>query len=122
MQTDTRRPGTTAQLVPLLRSIASEIRDRNQRMADLEARSAQLAGKQLAGNGDVARDELALVRSELSLHARELRRAEKELARLGWSLDPDDALRLVRVHSGAAAGQSRRPEDTGFYRASAQAR
>ena len=117
MQTDTRRPGTTAQLVPLLRSIASEIRDRNQRMADLEARSAQLAGK-----GDVARDELALVRSELSLHARELRRAEKELARLGWSLDPDDALRLVRDHSAAAAGQSRRPEDTGFYRASAQAR
>jgi hypothetical protein len=104
-------------LVPLLRSIASEIRDRNQRLAELEARSAQLTGK-----GDVARDELALVRSELSLHARELRRAERELARLGWSLDPDDALRLVRADSGAAAGQSRRPEDTGFYRASAQTR
>ena len=117
MKTDTRRPGTTAQLVPLLRSIAGEISDRNQRMADLEARSAQLAGEP-----DGARDELHLVQSELALHTRELRRAEKELARLGWRLDPDDALRLMRANSGGAAGLSRRPEDTGFYRASAQTR
>jgi len=117
MQADTRRPGTTAQLVPLLRSIAGEIQDRNQRVADLEARSAQLTGEP-----DGARDELALVQSELALHARELRRAEKELSRLGWRLDPDDALRLVRADSDGGAAHSWRPEDTGFYRVPARTR
>jgi hypothetical protein len=111
MQADTRQPGAT---VPLLRSIAREIRERNQSIADLEARSAQLAS-----DPQPSRDELRVVQRELALHVRELRRAEKELERLGWSLDPDHALRLLRANSGGAARESWRPEDTGFYRIAA---
>ena len=111
MNAHMRPIAATIELLPLLRSIGQEIRDRNQRVAELEERAAQLAGR-----SGLAADELQLVRSDLSLHLRELRRAEKELEHLGWGVDPDNALRLVRRTPDGTVRTLSPLATTGFYR------
>lgn len=110
MNSNMRPTAATNDLAPLLRSIGEEIRERNQRVAELEAHAARLAGDQ-----GLAAEDLALVRSQLALHLRELRRAEKELEQLGWGIDPDHALRLVRRGPDGTAHTVSSLARTGFF-------
>lgn len=83
--------------LPLVRAISREVRERTDRLEALEAR--QVSG-----------ERNPTLESELSQHRRELRACERELARLGYSIDADDPHRIV-----GEAG-SFRIDDTRFYR------
>ena len=69
-------------MVPLLRSIATEIKERTRALAELEARHKALARERRAHSVEVWEIEARLIDER-----RELRRVEKELARLGWYVD-----------------------------------
>lgn len=73
-------------MLPLLRAIRRELRDRTYEAARLEALMQ-------ASPADPA--ALAQLESELSTHRRELRRAERELADLGCHIDLDRPVRIV---------------------------
>lgn len=77
-------------LMPLLRSIRRELRERNLRSAELEARLERLCEAK-----PKREHQIRLVESELSLHRRELRRLERELGELGCKLDEDRPLRIL---------------------------
>lgn len=79
-------------LLPLLRSIASEIIERSDAIEGLDERLLALRGNQT--DGKQSADFLA-VQSELSNQRRELRLARLELARLGCTLDEDRPLRIL---------------------------
>jgi len=71
-------------MMPLVRSIGREIKDRTRAIQALEYRRA-VSGGELAGSFD----------AELSMHRRELRQVTKELDRLGLSVDESDPLRIL---------------------------
>lgn len=97
-------------IVPLLRSIGDEIRERSALIDMLEDR---LAG--FSSTREDSRVEIANIESELSLHRRELRRTERELNELGCGLDADHPLRiLIPAKSGTYAYE--RLEKSAFYR------
>ncbi len=83
-------------LMPLMTSIGREVDERYKSVARLEARLADL----LVGH-DLRCQEALRIESELSVHRRELRDAEKELSRFGCSVDAD---RLSRIVCPAAVG------------------
>jgi hypothetical protein len=74
-------------LVPLLRSITREIRERTHAVEHLEARLMSHRNSGWPGEPQV--------RAELACHRRELRRAREELARLGCALDESHPLRVL---------------------------
>lgn len=79
-------------LLPLLRSIASEILERSDAIETLEERL--LALRSTWKNGKPSNDYLE-VQSELSNQRREARLSRLELARLGCTLDEDRPLRVL---------------------------
>ncbi len=97
-------------IVPLLRSIGEEIRERSALIDTLENRLADYSAAR-----DESRAEIAGLESELSLHRRELRRTERELNELGCGLDADHPLRiLIPAKTGTYAYE--RLEKSAFYR------
>lgn len=79
-----------SKLVPLLRSITREMRERTHALEHLEAKlrdTLRAQGKDSA--------EFISVQAELSSQKRELRLARKELERLGCALDESHPLRVL---------------------------
>ena len=79
-------------LLPLLRSIASEITERSDAIEALEERLLVLRGSQKGGKPS---NEFLNLQSELSSQRREARLSRLELARLGCTLDEDRPLRVL---------------------------
>jgi hypothetical protein len=98
-------------LVPLLRSVGREIRERSEKIAELEA---------LLGGTDLERGRR--LESELALNRRELRRVERELAQLGCNLDADHPLRILIPGDGEQFAWETRADQTKFYRKPMDAR
>lgn len=73
-------------LVPLLRSVNGEIRDRKHAVRRLERQLAQLSSDE---------DEYFLVQAELANHRLEIRRAREELEQLGCVVDEANPLRVL---------------------------
>lgn len=97
-------------IVPLLRSIGTEIRERSAAVDMLEDRLAGFSSKR-----DTHREHIAHIESELSLHRRELRRTERELKDLGCDLDADHPLRILIPSKGGTYAYERL-DKTSFYR------
>ena len=85
MQPQSPESKRSARLVPLLRSIGQEILERVDALARLEARVRELSP-------DAHADEIARHAADSAEHKRELRHAERELERLGCSIDGIDPL------------------------------
>ncbi|MBK7642208.1 MAG: DUF2203 family protein [Planctomycetes bacterium] len=79
-------------LLPLLRSIASEILERSDAIEALEEKLLALRSTWKDGK---ASDEYLNVQSELSNQRREARLSRLELSRLGCTLDEDRPLRVL---------------------------
>jgi len=79
-------------LLPLLRSIASEITERSDAIEKLEERLLVLRSTWKNGKPS---DEYMNVQSEISSQRRETRLSRLELARLGCTLDEDRPLRVL---------------------------
>jgi hypothetical protein len=82
---DRQRAG---RLVPLLRSISHEIRERSREIQGLELRLAEL-------DADSAERDAGELQAQLAVHRRELRFAKKELDRLGCSIDESAPFRIL---------------------------
>ena len=94
---------------PLIRSIARETRDRALAIRQLEASMKDLS----AGPGEPI-TEIRRVEVELFQHRRELESVQKELARLGCSLDADHPQRIVCSADGDKWSYEERLDETGF--------
>lgn len=79
-------------LVPLLRSITRELRERNEAIELLEATLGQL---KFTARRRGKKAELAQLEGELAMHKREARLARTELEKLGCTLDLDHPLRVL---------------------------
>ncbi len=79
-------------LLPLIRSIASEISERSDAVEVLEERLLALRGSWKDGKPS---DDYLNLQSELSNQRRETRLSRLELARLGCTLDEDRPLRVL---------------------------
>ena len=77
------------ELIPLLRSIQQEVRERREEILRLESSSRVF--KRRAGQ----HPRLASIEAELMTHRRELRMAERELQRLGCSMDGERPFRVL---------------------------
>lgn len=95
---------------PLLRSIAIEIRERARAARDLETRLEAFGSTRRAH-----RDEVACIEASLSMHRRELRYAEKELVRLGWTVEVALPVRLSHHDPSGEGDVSFDLLETGFY-------
>ena len=87
----------TSPLLPILRSIAREVHERIESI-----RSAEKRRESFLASRRVHAADLANVDAELAIHRRELRATEKELARLGCSLDVTDPRRILVEQTGQA--------------------
>jgi hypothetical protein len=85
MQSETPALDRPARLVPLLRSIGQELVERADALVRLEERIASLSPRMHG-------DEIARHRAEAAAHKRELRYAQRELEKLGCSIDGIDPL------------------------------
>lgn len=101
-------------MMPLLRSIGREIRERTRTLARLEQELAARSEAPLARDRGEHDAETHALESQLSLHRRELRRVEKELARLGCDLDLDHPLRILIPGVGGAWAYEGQLDDTSF--------
>lgn len=79
-----------ARLLPLILSIGREVEARTQEIARLEAHLALLNLAQSDPGGEISRTT-----AELAVNRRELRSAERELARLGCHLDAGASLCIL---------------------------
>ncbi|MBI5362781.1 MAG: DUF2203 family protein, partial [Planctomycetes bacterium] len=95
MQTHNYDREKAERLVPLLRSITREIRERSEVIERLDRAIGGARGDARAGHA--ARWELRLVE-----HRRSLRDAERELEELGCTLDEDHPLRILIPGSNGA--------------------
>lgn len=95
---------------PLLRSIAREISERRKAVAALEFEIESFGSTKAAHA-----EEIAVLESDLANHRRELRRVEKELSHLGWTVDEGHPMRMIRKGRQGGADMTWQPEQTGFY-------
>lgn len=85
-------------LVPLLRAITQELQERDHATERLEHRLGVLRRRD---GSDHDGSEAVSIRTQLSTHLHERRRAHGEIERLGCVLDEDHALRvLIPGHDG----------------------
>lgn len=83
-----------SRMLPLLRSIVTEVKERTCAITHLEGSLAALAGTRR-----IHQREMYDLEARLACQRQALRSVDKELARLGWSFDADDSSRL-RFHGG----------------------
>lgn len=98
-------------LMPLLRSIGREMRERMRAIEFLEERLSALSDSRKAHG-----DEIASIEAQLSTHRRESRRTEAELEKLGCNLDADHPLRILIPAEGGPLAYEGRLDDTQYYR------
>jgi len=110
MKTTTRSQENAERMVPLLRAIGQEVRERNLAVLALETRIADLA---LAPK--LHAEEIAMLESELACHRRELRGIEREMERLGCSFDQDDPNRIVVPGTAVSLALGHSLSDTRFF-------
>jgi chromosome segregation ATPase len=101
-------------LMPLLRSIGREMRERTKAIDSLEQRLEALSDSRR-----VHGEEIASLESQLSNHRRELRRIESEVGQLGCNLDADHPLRILIPAEGGALAFEGPLDDTQYYRRTA---
>lgn len=82
-------PERAERLLPLLRSITAEIRERSEAIDALERELQELGGTRRA------RERRGELEASLSIERRELRVSRRELERLGCALDEDHPLRVL---------------------------
>ena len=111
MNSQTNARGSAAGLLPMLRSIGREMKERNRAIEALDARLAALAT-----TADAHRDEINSIESELSSHRRELRRVEKELKQLGCDIDESNPLRILVPSDEGSWAYEGGLDDTNYYR------
>ena len=104
--------GQARRTLPLVRSIAAEIRDRMHAIVTLTNQLRRFGHNR---NARTFRD----LEARLSVSRRELRLAGKELQQLGWVVAQTEPVRLVWHVEDGAESFVWRPEDTAFYRFSA---
>lgn len=98
-------PERASALLPLLRSITAEIRERS------EAAEAIGQAIQDLGTSRRARLRRGELEADLSVQRRELRVARRELERLGCTLDQDHPLRVLIPGEDGAHGFAWNPKD-----------
>lgn len=99
-----------SKLLPVLRSIARELRQRKAQIVTLEAlRSAFTKSPKIHGS------DLANTDAELSIQRRELRRVEKELELLGCRVEEGEPLRIALPGEGRTYTFSWELDQTQFY-------
>ena len=76
-------------LIPLLRSVQREVREREDQVRGLRVRMSNLP------RTAAAKDELRDLQAELAVHKREIRLARKELGRLGCAIDEERPERVL---------------------------
>jgi hypothetical protein len=96
-------------MMPLIRSITSEARDRALAIRRLEARHEELSSRPGEHTAEIRPVEV-----ELFFHRREIERVQKELARLGCSLDAEHPNRIVCSADGDEWSYEERLDETGF--------
>jgi hypothetical protein len=114
-------------MMPLLRSIGREIRERTKAIAALEENGAAPSihpnlHAMSDANVSAANVDVATVESQLSLHRRELRRCERELKELGCNLDADHPLRILIPSTDGALAFEGKLDSTQFVRRQLDAR
>ena len=97
-------------LMPLLRSIGREMRERTRAIDSLEERLTASSNSR-----NVDGDVIATLEPQLATHKRELRRIESELAQLGCNLDADHPLRILIPAEGGALTYDGPLDDTQYY-------
>jgi hypothetical protein len=110
MKTTQRSQENAERMLPLLRAIGQEVRERNLAIHALETRIADLT---LAPR--LHAQEIAQLESELSTHRRELRGIEREMERLGCSFDQDDPNRIVVPGTAVSLAFGHSLSDTHFF-------
>jgi hypothetical protein len=98
-------PERASALLPLLRSITAEIRERSDA---IEALGQAIADLGTARRTRARRSELE---ADLSVQRREMRVARRELERLGCTLDEDHPLRVLIPGEDRAHGFAWNPKD-----------
>ena len=96
-------------VAPLLRAIAVEIKERTRCVRDLETRLQAFEKTR-----HVHLDEVGRIEADLSVHRREIRQAEKELQRLGWTVEDELPVRFVHRGRNGDADVSFELLETGF--------
>jgi septal ring factor EnvC (AmiA/AmiB activator) len=104
-------------MMPLLRSIGRELRERTRAVTALEEHLAALSV-----NSSVHAQEMSTAESNLSTQRRELRRCENELAQLGCNVDADHPLRILIPSIDGALAYESKLDGTQFYRKPLDAR
>jgi hypothetical protein len=102
-------PREAQRMMPLIRSIAHETRERARAIRDLEAKLEDLSSRPGELTTEIRRAE-----SELFLHRREVERIGKELAPLGCSLDADRPQRIVCSIGGRRWSYEQQLDETGY--------
>jgi hypothetical protein len=98
-------------LLPLLRSIGRELRERGRDIDRLEERLETLSEDRVENRVPIAQAE-----SELACNRREVRRIERELTALGCNLDADHPMRILIPGKGEEFAYEGRLDRTHFYR------
>ena len=99
-------------MVPLLRSIGREIRQRSRSVQRLEKRLGALERR----TAEDPAETQGLV-AEIAVERREIRLAKKELERLGCSLDEQHPLRILIPSKEGAWAYEGHLEETGYHAA-----
>lgn len=92
MKRHTYNTTSVQRLLPLLRSISTELRERSDAIEDLDQRLLELQSK---GGRRKKSNELLNAEATLAHHRRELRLAQGELGKLGCVQDQDHPLRIL---------------------------
>mgnify|MGYP003573947870 CR=1 FL=1 len=103
-------PSEPSKLLPVLRSIARELRQRKATIVMLEARRLAFAKSPKIHGSDLANTD-----AELSIHRREVRRIEKELETLGCRVEDHEPLRIALPDEGRTYTFSWELDQTQFY-------
>ena len=111
METKTQNPTNAERLVPLLRSIAREVKERTEAIQFLEARV-----ESFQKSPHIHAEDLRLTEATLAIERRELRHVHEELGRLGCELDEDNPQRILVAGEGQAFTFTWQLDDTQFHR------
>ena len=98
-------PERASALLPLLRSITAEIRERSEAAESIARAIVDL------GTSRRARERRGELEADLSVQRRELRVARRELERLGCTLDQDHPLRVLIPGEDRGRGFTWDPKD-----------
>ncbi len=97
---NTLQEDSASKILPLVKAIGAELRDRATTIAFLQERLEAFQSTRSTHS-----DEIVNLQAELSIHRRELRRCKRELTQLGCSVDESDPLRITCNDGGESVLQ-----------------